>query len=295
MRWFTWLFSFWLLLSVAVCAQTEQAASKETLDVKALIKDALDNGRGDKLLTEYTYLMRMSEGKIDKQGQVKETSENFEAYVPTLRNRDRTSAVLLKLTEKGVPLPGDKLEKERQKAAERLLKSDADAQKYNSRNAAEFNTSKVIGAYFQVRLSADVDLNIKVLLRTCEFNAPRRELIDGRETIALDFSAPAATDAFEKNLRYLARTAGTVWIDVQERILVRAEGWPRAMAAHTGKPAFLYEQIRLPDGYWLTRLAQLNGATHHAVFGSLDKDVTFEFSDYKRFGAEVKDVKVGKP
>jgi hypothetical protein len=259
-----------------------------------LIKDALDNGRGDKLLTEYTYLMRLTEGKIDKQGQMKETSETFEAYVPTLRNRDRTSAVLLKLTEKGVPLPADKLEKERQKAAERLLKSEAEAQKHNSRNAAEFSTKQVIGAYFQVRLSADVDLNIKVLLRACEFSAPRREMLAGRETIALDFRPPAA-DVFEKNLRYLARTKGTVWIDAQERILVRAEGWPGTTTARAGKPAFLYEQIRLPDGYWLTRLAQLNGATHHAVFGSLDKDFTFEFSDYKRFGAEVKDVKLGKP
>src|SRR5262245_19116282 len=105
----SWLFSFWLLLSVAVCAQTEQAASKEPLDVNALIKDALDNGRGDNLITEYTYLMRMTEGKIDKQGQLKETSDTFEAYVPTLKNRDRTSAVLLELTEKGVPLPADKL------------------------------------------------------------------------------------------------------------------------------------------------------------------------------------------
>jgi hypothetical protein len=220
--------------------------------------------------------------------------------IPTLKITGQTRSVLLPVTEKGVPIPAEKLEKERQKAAERLLKAEAESQKQNRQNVVgDWSLAdRAIGAYFEMRLGffigSDVRLNIRALLAACEFGALRRETFAGREVIVLDYQPPAAEE-FEKDLRYLAQTVGTVWIDAQDKILVRAEGWPRRSAAHLGKPVFFYEQMRLPEGYWLPRLAQLNGAAHHAIFGKLDKDFTFEFSDYKRFGSEIKDVKLNKP
>jgi hypothetical protein len=131
-------------------------------------------------------------------------------------------------------------------------------------------------------------------MQASEFSAARRESLEGREMIVLDFQ-PNPDAPLDGEVRYLALLSGTVWIDAQERVLLRAEAWPRELVARTGKPALLYEQLRLPDGYWLPRLAQLNCAAHRAVFGKLGVDYSFEFADYKRFGAETQDVKIKHP
>ena len=106
------LFGFvivWLLLALGVHAQTTPL---EGLNVGELIKDTLAHGKGDKLLSEYTYMLRWRERRTDKKGQVKETAELYESYIPTLRRQGNTSAILLKLTRKPalwIPLTSRKL------------------------------------------------------------------------------------------------------------------------------------------------------------------------------------------
>jgi hypothetical protein len=273
----------------------------ETVNVSALIKDVLEHGKGGKLLTEYTYLMRLGERRTGNKGEVKETVEVYESYIPTLKTQGNTAAVILKVTEKGVPLSAEKVEKERQKAAAELLKAEAEAQKNNSRLPPEPSRSK--GAYFTMRLgqffNRDIRIDVRTLLQNSTFSGARRVTLEDRPAIALDFQ-PKNNAELDNEVRYLAQLAGTLWVDVQERILMRLEGWPREAVTHeavtrTGKPALLYEQQRLPDGYWLPRRAELNCDTHRAVFGKLGVDYTFEFTDYKRFGAETQDVKIKNP
>lgn len=289
----------WLALAASVGAQT---TPPQTVSVDELIKDTLAHGKGDKLLTEYTYTLRWRERRTDKKGQVKETAELYESYIPTLRRQGNTNTVLLKLTEDGVPLSPEKVEKERQKAAERLLKAEADSQKQNNRTPASFGELPSKGAYFMIRVGrtfgSDVQLSVRALLEGCEFGNLRRTRLAEREALALDFR-PLPDARFPDELRYVGQLAGTIWIDPEERVLMRAEGWPVESEARTGKPALLYEQMRLPDGYWLPRQAQLNGDTHRAFFeragNKLGVDYSFEFADFKRFGAETQDVKLKAP
>ena len=287
-------------LTVGARAQTPALAD---VDIDALIKDALAHGKGDKLLSEYTYTLRWRERLTDKQGVVKETTELYESYIPTLRRQGNTSAVMLKLTENGVPLPAQKVEKERQRATERLLKAEAESQKQNSRAPlAVDEPSRSKGAYFTIQVGRSgggaVRLDMRALLLGCAFANARRAVVDGRATLALDFQ-PLPDARFSGELRYLAQLTGTVWIDVAERVLLRAEGWPRDAATRTGKPALLYEQMPLPDGYWLPRRAELNGDTQRAYFekagNKLGVDYSFEFADFKRFAAETQDVKLKAP
>lgn len=295
------LFAFVLCCGLAwgVVAQTVAPAS---VNVAELIKDTLAHGKGDKLLTEYTYTLRWRERRTDKKGQVKETAELYESYIPTLRRQGNTNTVLLKLTEDGVPLAPEKIEKERQKAAERLLKAEADSQKQNSRTPPAFDEPPSKGAYFMIRVGrtfgSDVQLSVRAVLEGSEFGNLRRATLDEREALVLDFR-PLPEARFPAELRYVAQLAGTLWIDAAERVLMRAEGWPVDAVARTGKPALLYEQMRLPDGYWLPRQAQLNGDVHRAFFeqagNKLGVDYSFEFADFKRFGAETQDVKIKRP
>lgn len=281
----------WLLSGTAAARQRE-----DSINVSSLIRDALEHGKGNKLLTEYTYLMRLGERRTNKKGEATEVVEVYESYIPTLKTQGNTAAVLLQITEKGVPLSAEKIEKERQKTAERLLKAEADARKHNSRVPNEALRSK--GAYFTIRLGQffrrDLRIDVRALLQDCDFSQARRETLNGRAVIALDF-APPPDVRFDSELQYVSRLTGTVWIDAEERILTRLEGWPRDAGNRSGRAALFYEQMQLPDGYWLPRRAELNCATHPAVFGKLGVDYTVEFTDYKRFGAEAQDVKIKQP
>lgn len=291
------LWAFVILCCVLTAGARAQTPVLTAAEIDALIKEALAHGKGDKLLSEYTYTMRWHERRTEKKGQVKETTEVYESYIPTLKRSGDTSAVLLKLTENGQPLPPEKVEKERQKAAERLLKAEAESQKQNSRVPPAFGEPPSKGAYFMVRVG-NVQLSVRALLQGCAFSDPRRASVDGRAAWALDFRA-LPDFVFPNELRYVRQLSGTLWIDAAERVLLRAEGWPREMTAHAGKPALLYEQMPLPDGYWMPRQVQLNGDTHRAFFeqagNKLGVDYSFDFADFKRFGAETKDLKLKEP
>lgn len=304
---------FWLFFGATVLAQTgPPAASKggslqsnsamanSPREIAALVKAALENGAGSKLLSEYTYTLRILERRPGRNGLVKETFELYEAYIPTLKNKSQTRSVLIALTKDGVRLAEKQLEKDRLKAAERLLKAEEETQKYNEKQVpgGETGADEARGAYFELKLGglfvSDFRLDIKTVLRQADFTAPRQAQLAGRAVIALEFQMPKSAQ-LEKDERYLAGIVGTVWIDATEKMLLRAEGWPPADSVRTGRPVFLYEQMQLPDGYWLPRQVQLNGDAQRAIFGRLGVDYTFEFSDYKRFSAETQDVKLLAP
>ncbi|MDQ3010657.1 MAG: hypothetical protein M3X11_08160, partial [Acidobacteriota bacterium] len=221
----------------------------------------------------------------------------FEAYFPTLKRKGETKFVLIKTKENDRPIPAARLERERQKATERLLKGEDEAQKQQADGKSNDKADeKSIGVYFRINAGSffsGISLDVRTLMKSCDFDSPRREMIEGREAIALNFR-PKVGASFEKEERYLAQSAGTIWIDATDKVLVRVEGWPRTAAARSGNPAFVYEQMRLPDGHWLPRVGRMNGTAHPALFGT-KYDFVFEFSDYKRFDSEVKDVKLDHP
>jgi hypothetical protein len=278
------------------------------LDIPQLIENALGNGKAARLLSEYTYTLRMAQRKADRKGRITEESETYEAYFPTLKLKGETNFVLIKTKENDRPVTPERLERERQKATERLLKGEEEAQKINKsrgderagkqpggKDAGE-DGEKNVGIYFRMNagtMFSGVSLDVRTLLKNCEFDSPRREMIDGREAIALNFR-PKPGASFEKEERYLAQSVGTVWIDAADKVLVRVEGWPRAASTRAGNPAFVYEQVRLPDDHWLPRLGRMNCASHTALFGA-SYDFVFEFSNYQHFYSEIKDVRINKP
>jgi len=301
------LTAYSLFCAVAALAQSAPAGG-ESLDIPKLIENALGNGRAAKLLSEYAYTMRMAQRKADRKGRITEESETYEAYFPTLKRKGETKFVLIKTKENDRPVAPERLERERQKATERLLKGEEEAQKVDNSRADEKggksaewqdageDSGKNIGIYFRMNagtMFSGVSLDVRTLLKNCDFDSPRHEVIDGREAIALNFR-PRPGASFEKEQRYLAQSVGTVWIDAADKILVRVEGWPRAAPTRAGNPAFVYEQVRLPDGHWLPRLGRMNCASHPTLFGA-NYDFVFEFGNYQHFYSEIKDVRINKP
>jgi hypothetical protein len=59
--------------------------------------------------------------------------------------------------------------------------------------------------------------------------------------------------------------------------------------------AMVMEQIRMNEGVWLPRLAQLNLSVKILLFGGGDLNKTLEWSDYRHFSGDVKDYKLESP
>lgn len=302
------------------CEGVLPASLVDPIDVQSLVKEALCKGAGD-VLSDYTYVTTSSKREQDKKGRVKEESTVYEAFFPTLKSGMRARGVLVETSRNGVPVPPAELEKERQRAAERIDKED----EKNARNppavVEQDSTQRVgmlpLGSYMYTGINraafgmrrGGVTLAIRTFLKTCDLKWARREQVDGREMQIFSFK-PRADAQFSENEKYISRLIGEIWIDTQDRIVTRLVGWvntspntnqiteaPSSMTSSVEKPpAVFVEMMRLPkQGIWLPRMTRINGADYPTVFDGITTDNTSIYRDYIRFSTEIKDVKVGAP
>ena len=100
------------------------------------------------------------------------------------------------------------------------------------------------------------------LLKRFTFELRGRELIDGRPTFIVDFK-PVSGKLSAANLkeRFLNKTAGRVWVDEAEYVIVKAEAKLTEGFSVVGglvgtvhKFNFSFGRVRTADGLWYTRL-----------------------------------------
>ncbi len=287
-------FLFFFLFLTSVSAQTP---ASNTIDIPALIKESLANGSGYHFLNEYTHVHKIIQRQKEKSGNVKETSNTFEAYAPTFKGKG-SRLVKIKTEENGVPLSEEKLEKARKDASEKLIKEEAAAAKVAEEMAKAKAMSNAIGVYFGLSrgglFGAVVELNVKSILIHGDFTNLRRDTFNGREMMVLDWKIKPETK-LDKSEKYLLSLTGRAWIDAAEHIVAKLDGFP-FNTAQSEKPVILYEGIRLPDGKWMPALFNINCDNNAVIFDNKKiPDLIVEFSEYKHFDSEVKDEKIIAP
>lgn len=83
-----------------------------------------------------------------------------------------------------------------------------------------------------------------------------------------------------------------------DKVVVRLEAWPKTSVSGQERPAnevIVYEQQRVQEGIWAPRRIRLNGIGNATVFNGVDKDMSFEFTDYRHFSTEIKDTEIVAP
>lgn len=285
------------------CLSLSPAAIDPTVDIPALVKEAICKGSGD-MLTDYTYVVDSVKRDKDNKGKVKEERITYEVFIPTLKSGARTRGVLVVTSRNRVPVPPDELQKERLKAAERIEKEENKIAR-ETPSAPEVSLTPItgmmpLGQYtrsginrvsFGVR-RAGASLAITTFLRNSELGLTHRETIDGRETLIFSFT-PRPAAQFTENEKYVAQLKGEIWIDVQDRVVTRLIGRP--VSTPTEEPPAVYvEMMRLPQhGFWFPHVTRINGADYPKLFDGITTDLTSTYSNYIRFSTEVNDVKVG--
>jgi hypothetical protein len=293
------------------CESVVPASIEGTVDIPALMKEAICKGAGD-MLSEYSYVMNNRGRSIDKKGQTKEGSTTYEVFIPTLKSGTRGKGVLVVTARDGVPVAAAELEKSRREAGERLEKAEEkNAREKPSPPPTDSSVKGMLplGMYTSTTSNrstllkkSSASLGIHTFLKTCELTLTRRGSSDGREIMIFSF-VPRPEAQFNDNEKYIAQLTGEIWIDAQDRIVTRLTGWPTPVAVTPGltnplpasgerPPAVYVEMQRLPEGIWLPRVVRINGADYPTLFDGITFESISIFSNYIRFSTEIKDVKV---
>ncbi|MFN0109584.1 MAG: VWA domain-containing protein [Blastocatellia bacterium] len=252
-------------------------------------------------LGDYTYSLRKVRRMLTAKGKIKsEEYQDYEAYPVKGKH------ALIQLAENGSRLAVTLIDLNRRHATNELIKNETDSQ---SSGQSVQEVAQKIGYWGasiegsvqkrgQPRRNVFITIDPEVFFNACEFTSPRVVLLEGRETIVLDFR-PRADAKFEQDKDWIQKLNGTVWVDAAERTLVRIEGVnSTSLAVNEGAEAplnFVYQQQRLAEGIWGPSLIRINSGGDETLFRGLTWDAWFEFTNFKRFDARDSDIKIHAP
>jgi hypothetical protein len=299
-----------LIVCTTAQAQTEAhgTGAQAAVDIPALLREV---ARSERAMTprrlEYTWTMKVTNRDVNKRGEVtKEEVKVYESY-PV-----RGELVTKLVSENGVAVSPEKADEQLKKAIANLEKAAREEEKRKT-NAPQTPPTpvdpNVIPTFgFQHRFGFRSGLSrgayafaLWRFFRACEFYAPRRESVRGRDAIVLDFRPRADFQPTDDLQKPYTKLSGRVWIDLADKAVVRLEAWPAtdvAGAANSSPPpapAIVYEETRLPEGIWMESLVRINTNINRPVFNGVDVDVTTEMSDFKRFQTNTNDAQVAPP
>ena len=263
-------------------------AATENLDVAALWREVIaKQDEIDKRVAEYAFRQTETDREINDKGVLKkETIKIYEVY--PLPNREPVQKLI---SENGVPLSDEKAAREDKRVQQEFAKAEREKEKDEKKVAqrrAEREKKKAEGA------------EISPFLKVCDFVSPRREMLEGRETIVFDFRPREGFKPKTREESLIAKLVGVVWIDPVDKQIIRlearlAEGFKMAGGLLVSlKPgaALVIEQTRMAQGVWLPKFAQINLSVKVLLFSGGDYNRTIEWSEYRHFAGDVKDYKI---
>lgn len=259
-----------------------------TPSIKSLILESDQVGAAmHARLPEYTYVQTRITRDPGPKGRIVEHTNAYEAYPVSVLGRHRHIISLIR--EDGAPLSPKRLQKERQQAALAIEAAERENAQRRVEGTSGFAEKYITAGIGLGRNGEGVWVGVSQFLRQCRFSEPRREMMAGREMIALKIESCSA-DFDGPREKYLSQMTGVIWIDAAEKAVARLEAWPVVQPEATQAETLVYEQMRLQCGLWVPRRIRLNALGKGALFNGTDNDMTFEFSQYLQFGAEVKEL-----
>lgn len=296
--------------------ETENAAQNKKLsgsidtNTKTLLIESSRRSRKmHKTMTaEYSFSQKTVSRWVNDKGRVKkETVKTFEVY-PALYHL----SVLVQTSENGVPSSPERIAKERLKASKRLEKFDAENQKKAATQTGnQTGATAEKGVWYSLRISSESAhsgkgfwLNPQIFLRANSFENARRENFRGRETLIVEFRPQDSFVPTTEEDKTAAKLSGAMWIDLSEKVIVRVEARPANIAKNgkrendnttstiTDAPIFVFEQTRFAENLWFPSVLSFDSSRNKSLFDGLNVTLSIEFTGYKRFSTEVKDVTI---
>ncbi len=265
-----------LLVMRGAGARAQEVAAAPLPDVPTLMRAVEANQRSEETVAKrYLYhsveTLRQSNGH----GGVKrvESAEYDVFWVGDVEVRRQTRKDGRDLTPDEQKKEGERLDKSVEKARERRAKVAAKGGETDPRD--------------------DEVVTVSRLLELGRFTNPRRVMVDGRPTIAVDFAGDPAAKTRNRLEEVIRDMEGTAWIDEQDKVLRKSEGrFVRAFRVGGGLLAdikqgtsFGFDQKKVNDEVWLPERAQATGAMRVMLLFHFDGDASVVDSGYRKFRA----------
>ncbi len=242
--------------------------------VRDLLQDVERNQHiAEARIAEYTYRVHLENEDWDSKGHVKKTTVVDSESIPVEGVRvDRVTA------RNGKPLTAEEDTKE----IERVNKA---IEKVKERRAAA--TAK--GQQSSPR--GNEILSASRILELGNFTNPRRELVNGRSTIVLDYAGDKSAKTHSEFEGVVRDLVGTVWVDEQDRVLVRAQGHflndfkiagGLVLNIHKGL-SFDAQFAKVNGEVWLPTVIEGQGSARILLVDSSNGRIRVVTSDYQKY------------
>jgi hypothetical protein len=269
-----------VILGTATLACSGQNASAHQTpipDVPTLMKQVQDHQRKlDQTRENYTYREIVVTHELDKNGGVKKTeSEESEIFFVNSHEIDR------RVKKNGKDLSPDEQKKEQ----ERVMKDVDKAQKTPPGKTMDKN-----------------DVSVSQLLAIMKASNPRREMLDGRSTLAFDFVGDPHAQTHGMAEDASKKLAGTLWVDEQDREVRRMiarfdDNFHLGFGLFSvGKGSnFTFDQKLVNNELWLPTSGQAHIVAHAIGIIGFRADISVTDDQYEVFHAEAQQQPGAKP
>ncbi len=257
---FLWLVISLLHVGASSAADGFPAASNV---VKRLVERAqfvADAGKTNR----YTYEKRSVMAELDEQERVTKSTEKLYRVVMV---GGLTFPRLVKL--QGRELTGKELEKENQREAAFRQKFTRVDVKQKAKKREGMATQELVDRF--------------------EFKVARREMMEGRSTLALEFTPRPGASGKTIEDKVFQHVSGTLWVDEQDAEVAKLDarvqgpiplGWFGAVGA-LNKFQAIIERSRLADGVWVNRKSAFS-IIGRKLFSAMRIRTTEESSGFRR-------------
>ncbi|MBB5344504.1 hypothetical protein [Tunturibacter empetritectus] len=269
-----------------VKAADVKAGERPLPDIAALMHDVETNQRAAEAIEkDYLYRSLVTEQRLDSHGGLKKTeTREYEVFwengVPVARLVKKDGQELSPDEQKK---ESDRIDKDSEKAKERREKADEKGKESDARGHELMTASRA--------------------LELGSFTNPRRVQLNGRDTIVADYAGDPKAKTRTKFEEVVRDMMGTVWVDEQDRVLVKAEGHfvnnfkigGGLMANIQKGTSFSMEQRKVNGEVWLPAREEGQGSARALLFLGFNGRVEAVESDYRKFKATSKIVPVESP
>lgn len=243
-------------------------------DIPALMRQVELNQRNAETV-EKTYIFRSvaTEEAIDSRGKDKKitTVESDQFWLDGVPVRRVLRKNGLELSANELAKQDREIEKQVKEATERRAKYDAQGKETDPEGHEEITVSR--------------------LLELGAFTNARRVELNGRSTIAVDYTGDPHAKTHNRGEDAVREMAGTAWIDEQDKVLSRVEGrFAHAFKVGAGLVVnikegthFTFEQTKVNDEVWLPARIDAEGAARVMLFVSFSGKIRVVDSDFRKF------------
>lgn len=224
---------------------------------------------------DYLYREVVRTEELDGKGGVKKTTtEEFDDFwVGGVSVRKLVKKDGKDLSPDEQKKESERIDKEVAKRQERRVKADAEGKETDPAGHDEITVSR--------------------LLELGSFTNPRREQINGRDTIVVDFAGNPKAKTRNAAESVIHDVAGTAWIDETDRALIRTEGHfvnpfklGGGLLVNVKKDtSFSLQMRKVNNEVWLPEAIKGQGQARFLLFVNLNGRVEFRFGDYRKFKA----------